>query len=93
MLVEFATKQSIKYYAGNIVTVLGDDDNGDFVCNFLKKKANSQFIWPEQTDQSIIDVTQIKMFLPKPNDLMFGTSTRSAFVFYIDLNEFNGKIF
>ena len=61
---------------------------GDDVCNFLKKKANNQFIWREQMDQLIIDVSQIKMFLPKRNDLMFATSTRSAFVFHIDFNKF-----
>ena len=71
VLVEFATKRCIKYYAGNIATVLRDEKDGDFVCNFLQKKANNQFIWPEQKDQSIIDVSQIKMFLPRPNDLMW----------------------
>ena len=54
VLVEFATKRCIKYYAGNIATVLCDEEDGDFVCNFLQKKANNQFIWPEQKDQSII---------------------------------------
>ena len=87
------TKWCIKYYAGNIATVLRDEDNGDFGCNFLQKKANNQFIWSEQKDQSIIDVSQMKMFLPRPNDLMCGTSTRSSVVFHIDFNKFNGKIF
>ena len=44
VLVEFATKQCIKYYGGNIATLLRDEDDGDFVCNFLQKKANNQFI-------------------------------------------------
>ena len=84
VLVEFATKRYIKYYAGNIATVLRDEDDGDFVCSFLQKKANSQFTWPQQKDQSIIDVSQIKIFLP---------GTRSSFVFHIDFSKFNGKIF
>ena len=73
VLVDFATKRCIKYYAGNIATVLRDEDGGDFVCNFLQKKANNQIIWPQQKDQTMIDVSQIKMFLPRPNDLMCGT--------------------
>ena len=84
VLVEFATKRCIKYYAGNIATVLRDEDDGDFVCSFLQKKANSQFTWPQQKDQSIIDVSQIKIFLP---------GTRSSFVFHIDFSKLNGKIF
>ena len=93
VLVELTTKQCIKYYAGNIATVLRDENKGDFVCNFLQKKANNQFIWPEQKDDLIIDVSQIKMFLPRPNNLMCGKSTGSSFVFHIDFNKFNGKIF
>ena len=93
MLVEFATKRYIKYYAGNIATVLWDEDDGNLACNFFQKKANSQFVWPKQKDQSISNVSQIKTFLPGPNNLMCGTSTRSSFVFHIDFNKFNGKIF
>ena len=47
VLVEFATKQPIKYYGGNITTLLRDEDDGDFVCSFLQRKANNQFIWPK----------------------------------------------
>lgn len=38
VLAEFATKRCIKYYPENIATVLCDQDNHDFVGNFLKRK-------------------------------------------------------
>lgn len=37
-IAEFATKQYMKYYPENIATVLCDQDNHDFVGNFLKRK-------------------------------------------------------
>ena len=41
VLVEFAKKRCIKYYARNIATAIGDEDNCDFVCNFLQIIINS----------------------------------------------------
>ena len=38
VLAEFATKRCIKHYPENIATVLCDQDNHDFVGNFLKRK-------------------------------------------------------
>ena len=93
VFVQIATKRSVKYYAGNIIAKLGDDEDGDFTSSFLQKKLNNQFIWPKKKDQSIIDINQIKMFLPRPNDLVLGTSTRSSFVFHTDFKELKDKIF
>ena len=41
VLVEFAKKRCIKYYAGNIASVIDDEEDCDFVCNFRQKKTNN----------------------------------------------------
>ena len=41
VLVEFAKKRCIKYYAGNIASVIDEEEDCDFVCNFRQKKTNN----------------------------------------------------
>ena len=79
-------------HENNVTVVVGGDDEVDFLCNFHRKKAINQSVWLIQKDQSITDVNQMKMHLPKPKDMMFDTSTRSLFVFYTGFNNFNGKV-
>jgi len=91
ILAEFKARKSTVYYAGNIVSVLDEEEgDGDFIVNFLRRNVAKKFYWPEQKDASAIDINQVVMFLPIPVSMINGS--RVDMQFHTNFHDYEGKI-
>ncbi|KAB0803551.1 hypothetical protein PPYR_00521 [Photinus pyralis] len=86
VVVKFTTKRTCLHYVGNIQNV---NEQGFYVINFLRRKTNSNtFYYPEETDISEVDFSDIVLRLSPPNNIAGTNRTQKFFNFDIDLSSF-----
>ena len=93
LLVSFKTRKFTLHYAGNIISNLhGDENDGDFIISFVRKKAGKEhkFYWPEKQDVSTIDINQVAMLLPMPKCIIKGS--RAKLEFPMAFHQYDGKV-
>lgn len=85
VVAQYATKKSLKHYVGQVKAL----NNDEFTVSFLKRLPANTFVFPEQVDEDVINITDIILKLPPP--YISGSTARAAkhFVFSVDLSKYN----
>jgi hypothetical protein len=87
VLVKFLTKKSIVYYVGRVESK--EDYMESFKILFMRKNEKGNFIFPQETDCSIIDQDDIIAKLHPPK-MVGGTSRAQAyFSFDLEFSKYN----
>ena len=90
VVVKFATKKQIAYYAGMILG-LSDDAPDEFEIKFLtcSKKVSNRFTFPDEDDITDVPVKDIVKHLPKPSTSGGTARAKKTFIFPCDLSDYN----
>lgn len=85
VVVKFATKKSLMYYVGVLLSDVNDEGCCDI--NFLRKSHRRQlsFVWPTVEDTASVEKENIVMKLPEPQKSGGTERTRAVFNFEVDL--------
>lgn len=94
VLVQFAKKRFVVYYAGKIVTL--DKKNDEIRTQFLRRsdlqKGSPQFQWPTRKDLTWHDSEDIKLKLPHPVRVGGTARTAEKLMFEVDLSFYGTNI-
>lgn len=87
VLVKFATKKQTKYCVGKVLEIgkYGDE----FLVNFLRKRKQNKFSFPDVRDESIVSLSDMVMHLPTPITSGGTARTQSLHYFSVDLSLFS----
>lgn len=84
VLVKFATKKSIKYFAGQVTAVNTDE----FIVNFLRK-VGQKFVFPNVKDEATVLRDDVVRVLPQPTNTGGTNRLQNLFKFPIDFTTYN----
>lgn len=81
VLVQYATKKSLKHFVGKVIQK-GDCD--EWLIRFLRFK-KSKFVWPNVHDEDLVDSANILKILPQPTEDRRG----SGLIFFVKFDGYN----
>lgn len=81
VLVQYATKKSLKHFVGKVI---GKGECDDWLIRFLRFK-KSKFIWPNVDDEDLVDSANILKILPQPKEDRRG----SGLSFFVKFDGYN----
>lgn len=89
VLVQFATKKTIRHYVGQVLKTYDRDEQSEV--KFMRKQRGKAmtFTYPEQEDNALIDNDQIAMKLPPPQRKVGTKRVASCFTFCVSLDMYN----